>query len=107
MANTILLWKGAVEPASSSPSGNEVKLWKGAVQPAASSSSSLAGILYPRDSMPTDEARFHTFIDDSGITKTGDLTRDYRAALHSVAGLSGNDIDLDLQETFKRYFDGL
>lgn len=71
------------------------------------SSSTLAGIVSPRDSMPTDEARFQTFIDDSGITKTGDLTRDYRAALHSVLGLSGNDIDYDLPELFKRYNDSL
>lgn len=70
-------------------------------------SSPLDSITYPRDSMPTDEARFQTFIDDSGITQTGDLTRDYRAALHSVLGLSGNDIDYDLPELFKRYNDSL
>ena len=33
MANTLLLWKGAVQPASVAPSGNALKLWKGAVQP--------------------------------------------------------------------------
>ena len=33
MANTILLWKGAVEPAETSPAGNEMKMWKGAVEP--------------------------------------------------------------------------
>lgn len=70
-------------------------------------SATITGILYPRDSMPTDEARFQTFIDDSGITQTGDLSRDYRAALHSVLGLSGNDIDYDLPDLFKRYYDSL
>ena len=34
MANTILSWKGAVEPSGASPSGNEIRLWKGAVEPA-------------------------------------------------------------------------
>ncbi|MCP4930332.1 MAG: hypothetical protein GY918_14885 [Gammaproteobacteria bacterium] len=33
MANTFLMWKGAVEPAETSPSGNEFKAWKGAVEP--------------------------------------------------------------------------
>ena len=33
MANTPFLWKGAVEPAESSPSGNVPKMWKGAVEP--------------------------------------------------------------------------
>ena len=33
MANVLKLWKGAVQPARTSPSGNEIKLWKGAVQP--------------------------------------------------------------------------
>jgi hypothetical protein len=70
-------------------------------------SASITGILYPRDSMPTDEARFQTFIDDSGITQTGDLSRDYRAALHTVLGVSGNDIDYDLPDLFKRYYDSL
>ena len=106
MANTYSLWKGAVQPASSGPSGNEYQAWKGAVQPAAVAAA-LAGILFPRDAMPTDEVRFQTFIDDSGITQTGDLSRDYRAALHSVLGLSGNDIDYDLPELFKRYNDSL
>ena len=31
--NVIKAWKGAVEPAELSPSGNEIKLWKGAVEP--------------------------------------------------------------------------
>jgi hypothetical protein len=57
--------------------------------------------------MPTDEARFQTFIDDSGITQTGDLSRDYRAALDTVLGASGNDIDYDLPDLFKRYYDSL
>ncbi|MCP4000338.1 MAG: hypothetical protein GY727_05460 [Gammaproteobacteria bacterium] len=39
MANTILTWKGAVEPAESSPSGNEIETWKGAVEPTGASSS--------------------------------------------------------------------
>ncbi len=34
MANVVLLWKGAVEPAEQGASGNEVKAWKGAVEPA-------------------------------------------------------------------------
>ena len=33
MANTNLLWRGAVEPAESSPSGNENRAWRGAVEP--------------------------------------------------------------------------
>ena len=33
MANTPFLWKGAVEPASVSPSGNAPFIWKGAVEP--------------------------------------------------------------------------
>ncbi len=33
MANTYKAWKGAVEPAESSPSGNEYQAWKGAVEP--------------------------------------------------------------------------
>ena len=72
-----------------------------------STGSDLASIVYPRDSMPTPEQRFRDFITDSGITQTGDLTRDYRAALHAVAGLSGNDIDYDLHEAFKRYYETL
>jgi hypothetical protein len=70
-------------------------------------SANIIGIAYPRDAMPTTEARFQNFIDDSGITKTGDLSRDYRAALHSVAGLSGDDIDYSLDDAFKRYYDSL
>ena len=31
----IKLWKGALEPAESSPSGNEIRAWKGATEPAA------------------------------------------------------------------------
>lgn len=34
MANEFQGWKGAVEPAESSPSGNEFQGWKGAVEPA-------------------------------------------------------------------------
>jgi len=34
MANTYLRWKGAVEPAETSPAGNQYKAWKGAVEPA-------------------------------------------------------------------------
>ncbi len=34
MANTYKRWKGAVEPAETSPAGNEYKRWKGAVEPA-------------------------------------------------------------------------
>lgn len=33
MANEVQTWKGAVEPAGTTPSGNEVQLWKGAVEP--------------------------------------------------------------------------
>ena len=33
MANEYQGWKGAVEPAESSPSGNEIQLWRGAVEP--------------------------------------------------------------------------
>ena len=33
MANTNKLWKGAVEPAELSPSGNEYRAAKGAVEP--------------------------------------------------------------------------
>ena len=33
MANTNKRWKGAVEPAETSPSGNQIKAWKGAVEP--------------------------------------------------------------------------
>jgi hypothetical protein len=35
MANTYKAWRGAVEPAESSPSGNAYKAWRGAVEPAA------------------------------------------------------------------------
>ena len=35
MANVNKLWKGAVEPAEVSPSGNEYQAWKGAAEPAA------------------------------------------------------------------------
>ena len=34
MANVFKRWKGAVEPASTSPSGNQFFRWKGAVEPA-------------------------------------------------------------------------
>ena len=34
MANTSKLYKGAVQPAETSASGNELKVYKGAVQPA-------------------------------------------------------------------------
>ena len=40
MANTYKKWKGAVEPAESSPSGNEYKAWRGAVEPVGASASS-------------------------------------------------------------------
>ncbi len=33
MANVYKAWKGAVEPAESSPSANEYQAWKGAVEP--------------------------------------------------------------------------
>lgn len=33
MANTVELWRGAVEPAGIAPSGNQIKAWKGAVEP--------------------------------------------------------------------------
>ena len=33
MANTRKRWRGAVEPAETSPSGNEHKAWRGAVEP--------------------------------------------------------------------------
>lgn len=33
VANTIKQWRGAVEPAELSASGNEIKLWRGAVEP--------------------------------------------------------------------------
>ena len=48
MANTALLWRGAVEPAESGASGNEYKAWKGAVEPAAP------------DAAPADEASLNT-----------------------------------------------
>lgn len=34
MANEEKSWKGAVEPAETSPSGNEERSWKGAIEPA-------------------------------------------------------------------------
>ena len=34
MANEVQSWRGAIEPAESSPSGNEIQLWRGAVEPA-------------------------------------------------------------------------
>lgn len=40
MANTYLPWRGAVEPAEQSASGNELKLWRGAVEPAGATSGS-------------------------------------------------------------------
>jgi hypothetical protein len=67
----------------------------------------LAGILYPRDAMATDEQRFQDFIDASGITQTGDLARDYREALHSVAGAPNLDINFSIDDIFKIYFDSL
>ncbi len=36
MANTLALWRGAVEPASVAPSGNAPMAWRGAVEPAVS-----------------------------------------------------------------------
>jgi len=69
-------------------------------------SSSVVDIVYPRDSLPTTEQRFQDFIDDSGITRVGHLDTDYRRALISVQGLS-DDIDYDLPDAFKRYFDSL
>ena len=41
MANTVSLWKGAVEPAEVSPSGNEIQSYKGAVEPIAISTATL------------------------------------------------------------------
>ena len=41
--NVVKLWKGAVEPAESSPSGNEMKAWKGAVEPVGSGVASRLG----------------------------------------------------------------
>ena len=33
MAKVVALWKGAVEPAETTPSGKQVAAWKGAVEP--------------------------------------------------------------------------
>ena len=60
-----------------------------------------------RSAMPTDTARFHDFITATGITKTGDLTTDYRRALHSASGASGDPIDYSVQDLYKRYFESL
>ncbi len=70
-------------------------------------SANITGIQYPRDAMPTDTTRFNDFITDSGVTKTGDLQLDYRAALFTVAGLSGKVNDYSLNDAFKRYFESL
>jgi len=34
MANEYQKWRGAVEPAETTPSGNEFQKWRGAVEPA-------------------------------------------------------------------------
>lgn len=39
VSNELKLWRGAVQPAETSPSGNEIKLWRGAVEPQALSAS--------------------------------------------------------------------
>ena len=44
MANTPFTWKGAVEPASVSPSGNAPFLWKGAIEPTAIVTYSLTAV---------------------------------------------------------------
>ena len=36
--STLLLWRGAVEPAESSPTGNQLARWRGAVEPAGATS---------------------------------------------------------------------
>lgn len=41
--NTRRVWRGPVQPASESPSGNEVKLWRGPVQPSSAGSGPGAG----------------------------------------------------------------
>ena len=41
MANTYKAWKGAVEPAESSPSANEYQAWKGAVEPVGASGTTV------------------------------------------------------------------
>ena len=106
MANTLLKWKGAVEPGTDT-SGNVINLWKGAVEPIGAVAAALANIMYPRDSLATDEQRFQDFIDATGITQTGDLERDYRAALHSAAGIANEDIDLSIQDVFLMYWNTL
>ncbi len=70
-------------------------------------SANITGIEYPRDAMPTDTSRFNDFITDSGITKTGDLQLDYRAALFTVLGPGGKVNDYSLNDIFKRYFESL
>lgn len=90
-----------------SPGGNVINLWKGAVEPVGAVAAALANIMYPRDSLATDEQRFQDFIDATGITQTGDLERDYRAALHSAAGIADEDIDLSIQDVFLMYWNTL
>lgn len=69
-------------------------------------SAALAGWVYPRDGMPTDEERFQTFIDASGITPTGCLVTDLRNAFCEVLGLSPYS-DYNIMDAAKRYDESL
>ena len=66
----------------------------------------LTGHKFPRDAMPTDEARFHTFITESLITASGDLARDYREALAAPLEITDENAH-SMNDLFKRYDESL
>lgn len=97
--------RGAVQAPDAGTSTNQLGLWRGAIEPAATVTA-LSGILFPKDSMPTSEARFETFIASTGITRSGCLATDYRRALCSILGIvDENSVSID--DVFKRYINSL
>ena len=95
MANTVLLWKGAVEPIGRLASGNQYKAWKGAVEPSQGffdglTASDGGSMWMPRSGDP----RWMQFITDSGITATGNFMDDVHSALEAAAVTTGQNDDL-------------
>lgn len=66
----------------------------------------LAAIQYPNDSIPKDEARFHTFIAGAGGDVTGSLQTDYRNALGAALGYTPSQyVKMQIDDLFKEYYE--
>lgn len=71
-------------------------------------SAALADPRYPRDAMPLDNTDFHTFITDAGGPTGMGLNQDYKHALGTLLGYTGDQINnKDLPSLYKEYYDSL